>query len=889
MRWACLSGLVLFTIALPLHAAEDLGNPSNRSAELDANILSKPPRLIQKATPEFPPAALEKQAEAEIKLLLDVDDKGQVSGVMVIEPRESTGLGFEEAATMAAYKLGFEPAEIEGKAVAVQLTYTFKFIPPKPAAPPQLPVPVAAEPAKPAAAPPTPVKNFAGNLRERGTRIPLSATLVTVYRNDGPAPAGFECISDKEGNFSFFDLAPGTWKVLIEAPGYYPFRTTEEIRPGELTQVSYFVEKGSYNPFDVLVEAPRPRKEVTRVVIDSAVIDKVPGAMGDPLAALQNYAGVGRVSGMEGEIIIRGSAPKDTKVFVDGVEIPIAYHFQGMRSVLPTGMIDSLEFYPGNFSPYYSRAIGGVIDVTLKKPKSDRWNGYLDVNLLDSGFFLEAPITDKLTLSLAARRSYMDFIINAVMPDDSPIKMKQAPVYYDYQFLANYRPAPAHDLRLFIFGSDDRFAMLFKNPGVLGTELTGNQLSLSTHFERGVLSYRYVPGENFDNTVRLSVGRDRFDQVVAQYMEHLYCDSIQLRDTARWKLSKSITLIGGVDSILQHWTAAVRMPMPPREGYEEQNIEFKPIETTADEYHWLPGAFAEVEIQPTSKLLLIPSLRFDYFSKIEAATLAPRLSARYTMNKQWTLKGAVGLYYQEPTVDESNKDFGNPLLGPERAIHYSAGMEWKPLPTLSVDVTGFYKDLDHVISKTSATRSENGQEVALNYDNNGVGRVVGMELVVRRDPIHRLSGWLAYTLSRSERRDSGSTSYRLFQFDQTHILTAVGMLRLPRNWQISTRFRLVSGNPVTPIVGAVNNLDSNVYKPTFGAQYSSRNPMFAQWDIRFDKKWVYDHFLLNAYIDFQNITNRSNIEEPMYSYDYRQSSGSIGMPIYPIIGLRGEF
>jgi outer membrane receptor for ferrienterochelin and colicin len=344
-----------------------------------------------------------------------------------------------------------------------------------------------------------------------------------------------------------------------------------------------------------------------------------------------------------------------------------------------------------------------------------------------------------------------------------------------------------------------------------------------------------------------------------------------------------------VDGILQHWTANVRMPMPPREGRDEQDLDLAHThEAVVDEYHWLPGAFAAVEVEPTPGLLLIPALRFDYFSKIEDATFAPRLTARYALGNRLAVKGGVGLYHQEPTVDESNEGFGNPLLKAERAIHYAAGVEAKAFAGLSLDVTGFYKDLSSLVSPTSATRSENGREIPLRYDNHGVGRVVGMELTLRREPIHRLSGWVAYTLSRSERRDSGATDYRLFQYDQTHILTAVGMWRFGRNWQLSTRFRLVSGKPLTPVTGAVLDMDAGSYQPSYGAKYSDRNPMFAQWDLRIDKKWVFDRFMLDLYLDVWNVTNRANVEAPDYNFDYSRRKTENGLSILPILGLRAE-
>jgi outer membrane receptor protein involved in Fe transport len=487
------------------------------------------------------------------------------------------------------------------------------------------------------------------------------------------------------------------------------------------------------------------------------------------------------------------------------------------------------------------------------------------------------------------RRSYLDAFINHVLPSDVPFRMTQLPVYYDYQFLASYRPAPAHELRLFIFGSDDSYAVVFKNAAVLGADMNGNRLSDSTFFQRAVASYRYVPDERFENTLRLSLGRDRTDQLAGQFVERLYMDSIQLRDTARLRLAKMLSLVGGVDGVVQHWTANVRMPQPPMEGREQQDLDLShPYDAVADEYHWLPGAFAAVEVEPVPGLLLIPGLRFDYFSKIKDATFAPRFTARYTLNDRLAFKGGVGLYYQEPTIDESNDGFGNPLLKAERAIHYAAGLEAKTFADLSLDLTGFYKDLSNLVSPTSATRNENGREIPLRYDNNGVGRVIGMELTLRREPVHRLSGWVAYTLSRSERRDSGATDYRLFQYDQTHILTAVGMWRFGRNWQLSTRFRLTSGNPMTPVTGAVLDLDSGAYKPSYGAKYSARNPMFAQWDVRIDKKWVFNRFMLDLYLDVWNVTNRENVEAPSYNFDYSKQQSVNGLSLEPILGLRAE-
>jgi len=111
---------------------------------------------------------------------------------------------------------------------------------------------------------PPPVENF--RRRVAGTRNPHAhgGILVTVYRNGEESRSASKHITDAKGQFHFFDLQPGTWKVFIDAPSYYPFRTTEEIVPGEATHATYYVERGSYNPFDKVVTAERERKEVSR-------------------------------------------------------------------------------------------------------------------------------------------------------------------------------------------------------------------------------------------------------------------------------------------------------------------------------------------------------------------------------------------------------------------------------------------------------------------------------------------------------------------------------------------------------------------------------------------------------------------------------------------------
>ncbi|HEX9508058.1 MAG TPA: hypothetical protein VF947_06600, partial [Myxococcales bacterium] len=84
-----------------------------------------------------------------------------------------------------------------------------------------------------------------------------------------------------------------------------------------------------------------------------------------------------------------------------------------------------------------------------------------------------------------------------------------------------------------------------------------------------------------------------------------------------------------------------------------------------------------------------------------------------------------------------------------------------------------------------------------------------------------------------------------------------------------------------------DNLD--VFAPIFGAINSERLPSFNQLDIRIDKIWVYDLWNLDFFLDIQNVYNRQSVEGITYSYNYQQRQYFKGLPILPIIGLKGAF
>jgi hypothetical protein len=152
-----------------------------------------------------------------------------------------------------------------------------------------------------------------------------------------------------------------------------------------------------------------------------------------------------------------------------------------------------------------------------------------------------------------------------------------------------------------------------------------------------------------------------------------------------------------------------------------------------------------------------------------------------------------------------------------------------------------------------------------------------------------LFGWLTYSYSRSERMDHPGLAYRLFDQDQTHVFGLLASYDLGKGFEVGGRFRYATGMPRTPVVGDYLNNRSGYYEPMFGAHNSIRIPAFYQLDMRAEKGFVMQRMKLSVFIDVQNITNRKNPEEIVYSQNYTQKSYIIGLPTLAVGGARLEF
>jgi hypothetical protein len=730
--------------------------------------------------------------------------------------------------------------------------------------------------------PRTPSKSFEGRLLESGTRRPLAS--VRVYLLGTPLVAR----TDARGRFAFAGVAPGTYKLTARTPQHK--RIEREIKIPFLGYATgtFYLERRPYDPYEVVVRAPRVVERPVQHTVRLEEIARIPGIQGDALKVVQNLPGVARIPFGFGGLVVRGSSPQDSLAFLDGHPIPQLFHFLGLRSTFNSDVLERIDFIPGNYPADFGRLTGGILDVATRAPKRDGVHGFVDVNLFDAGFLVEGPVGAG-SIAASARRSYIDAILPLVLQNRS-VDLSVAPRYYDYQVLFRYPIAKHHELKIMAFGSEDELVFLRDQPPASGAADLRGEFKNNVLYHRLLVGWNYKPSGAFENRFSAAGGIDRFLLAVYDRLDFIRdLTLVSIRNESRFRFDRSLRLAVGLDLQTGRERFGGKLPRIPKEGESPRAIIDEPVRGESRESFFNPAVFAILAWRPFSKLTVTPQIRWDYYSRMRRGALDPRLTLRYEPTDGTAITAAAGIYHQQPFFDELSPVFGNPNLGPLQAVHYSLGLSQRFSQATSLDVTAFYKNLSDLVVRSETPVVRNGQIVSELLSNQGRGEVFGLELLFRQQLYKGFFGWIGYTLMRSARSDGPGKPYRTFQFDQTHILTLIASYKLPRNWQLGVRWRFVTGFPLTPFVGGIYDADADRYRPIPGPTLSERIPAFHQLDFRVDKEWVFDRWKFGIYLDIQNVYNRENPEAVRYNYDYTQRQYITGLPVIPMIGFRGEW
>ena len=198
----------------------------------------------------------------------------------------------------------------------------------------------------------------------------------------------------------------------------------------------------------------------------------------------------------------------------------------------------------------------------------------------------------------------------------------------------------------------------------------------------------------------------------------------------------------------------------------------------------------------------------------------------------------------------------------------------------------FYKDLHDLKLSSNAQVDTKDGLVPERFNNDGTGNVTGAELLLKYKK-HKAYVNVGYTFTRSRRRDRTGEDYPSQQ-DQTHNVNISGAYTWG-NYTLATRWRYVTGIPYTPIRGAIYYENADTYVPMAGEKLSARSENFWQLDLRFDRRWIFNTWILSLYLDVQNVTMKDNQVGIAYNFDYSQNAPRYFIPILPTFGIKGEF
>jgi TonB family protein len=864
-----------------------LGSASAYAMESDpaAPKLTKPPRVLSLVEPRYPERAKAEGRTASVLLAIDIDAQGRVSKAEVLSPPNPE---FDAPALEAVRLFVFQPAEVNHEPAPVRISYRYRFV------------------LAPAAEVP-PVEQVSNVLEGR------------VLWADGSPAAGIrlqlsgaqgEVATDGEGRFSLGQLAAGVYDVRLSGEGIVPVVVEQRMPLTDVAGVVYRVDRsvpGAELPDEEIVVRTRRRQRAAgQSRVSAKAARQSAGAIGDALNVVQNLPGVASSPSGTAGLVVWGAAPAETRVYIDDVPVPRLYHQGGFRSVIHDGLVDSVELVPGGYGPDYGQGLGGLVRVETHSDLRGGLHGEAAADVIGAAATLSVhPAKRALSAVAGGRVGYLDRVLSAASRDVEAVVPLSA--YRDYAVKALLHHDSGDSTSLMVLGSFDDVE---RNLPASDPNSRRSEMERSA-FHRAAISHQHRDTNGDEERITLWGGLDDesfradFDGVrtALEKTESRY----GFRGARRVRLH-STDLHFGLELEGSHGEVrrAGTLGQPGREGDILAFGQTPGAEVAADE--WIVdtvavAAFVQTQLHFGDKVEVTPGLRVEPIlqagDRIVPAggsgppigygnlllALGPRLAAKWRATEALELHAATGLYDQPPAALDLSPVFGGTDLGLSHAAHGVLGAAYEPWKSASLEAVVFAKSAWDLVTRS---RRE-PPAVAGALVNGGRGRTLGGELVLRQNPWRGWSGWVSYSLSKSERKDGSDDEWRLFDFDQTHQMTAVLGYELDQHWSFGARFRAASGFPRTEVTSAYYDARLGRYQPRFGAHNGVRLPTSFQLDLHAEYTQAWSDIGFTFYVDVLNATNSENPVETVYNHDYSERDFLTSLPILAVLGGRVEF
>lgn len=696
-------------------------------------------------------------------------------------------------------------------------------------------------------------------------------------------------LSDTSGYFSIEDLAPGKYTIRVNHIGYKP-----------QTIPDFTLEKGGSNTISVVLKPDsrllgaasvesmpfRDGIDVPASIhsLSIAQIARNPGADNDISRVLRNLPGVAGTSSFRNDLIIRGGAPSENRFFLDDIEIPVINHLVtqgasgGAYSILNSNLLREVDYRSSLFPASRGNALSSVFQFRLKDGNPDSLALTANLGGTDAGIAIDGPAGKRAGYLIGMRRSYRQYVLQM-------LNFAFLPVYNDAIAKFKIRTGANSSLSLLGIGAIDEFRL---NPDVGSNEiqqyLLDNLPSSNQHNYTGGAVYRTEKGPSgfllvasysgFYNQAEKFFRNDDSDRdnLILNYTSREY--STRLRAEYTYSNESFKFLAGGsADDIggeYRVFNRIVNLNGPIDVDY------------SSDVRFFQYGAFLQAtKAWFNERISLTAGLRADAADYSRAMAdpfdqLSGRLNVSLRLSERVSLHAGVANYFQAPPLMTLSYRENGELANASRArfiesIHQVAGLRWDNSISGRLTVEGFYKRYP---SYMASLRDSIGlAHIPVDFgvfgnfpvDFSSSGRAYGIEIYYQQLLYRGFYGMLSYTLSRSEftrgfmPEGTNPDAYLPSTWDARHIGSFTIGRKFGDSWECGLNWRLQSPMPYTPFDEDLSSMRMVWDVNNQGVRdYSRLNESRGKWtnliNVRVDKIYRFDGWILNVYLDIENLT-----------------------------------
>jgi hypothetical protein len=718
-----------------------------------------------------------------------------------------------------------------------------------------------------------------GIVYEMGNKKPFQTAIVAIREIDS-----ITAVTEEDGKFSLTLPGPGTYTVVVTALGVEdPESRTIQLETGVAPpRLTFYLRPATILP-EVVVSAERNPNQVSKTVIKGEEMRKIAGSSGDPLKSLASLPGVAVSNSGGSAPAIRGSGPGDNFYYADSIPVGKVFHFGGL-SVFNGDLIDNFNLYSAAFAPYYDNVTGAILDISLRNPRTDRLGGKVNISLTGADFLIEGPASTDQSFYFAARRSYFDLLIRSISNKGVTI---QIPNYWDYQGKYIWNINADNRLSAHMTGSADTLKLDIASDSDLAKrqpDLAGSLSSMDSSATQAVVLDSRL-SSSMNNKLVLghrtgisdaSVGSAGSAYVVTN--SNFVREKIIVPVSDRHELTLSTNASYndvGLDMNFKNTNCGTGLTT----GCDLSTAPSVQLKDTLIATFWDASAQERWRIFPS--FTLIGGMRYSKDNYLNQSYTEPRVGMEWNWSEDTLLSAGWGRHNQQPGGQQIAPGFGNPQLTHIRADHSVVGISQKLGIDWSWKAEAYYKKLsDLVIGVNDPT---------INYVNGASGAAYGTELLIKKEETEKLSGWLALTLAKSERRNDLTGETFRFEYDQPINTTLIANYKLTQEWSIGGKWAYTSGRPYTPIVGTSGTYADGRPIPVYAGVNSGTLPDYHRLDLRIDRHLLYDTWKLNAYFELNNVYQRQNIVGYDYGPNYDKKEPIVGLAIPFSFGVQGEF